>query len=167
MVITSEDKMGPNKYQLILIVIIAVLWLGIGNLIIYDAIRRKRLSFVHMLNPLIIFKFDKRDWGKILLLIISIIGLSWFTISLENKTEPDRYQLILIGTIIIFLGLIAILLVGAVSLKIYDAILNKKISEILNPLVFFGFDKRDWLNALLLIILVVVLLCLIILFYLK
>ncbi len=159
--------MGPNKYQLILIVIIAVLWLGIGNLIIYDAIRRKKLSFVHMLNPLIIFKFDKRDWGKVLLLTISIIGISWLTISLENKTGPDRYQLILIGTVIIFLGLIAVLLVGTVCLKIYDAFLNKKISEILNPLVIFGFDKSDWVKTLLLIILVAVLLCLIILFYLK
>ncbi len=159
--------MGLDKYQLILIGLIAVIWLGIGNLIIYDAIRRKRLSFVHMLNPLIIFRFDKRDWGKVLLLIISIIGLSWLTISLENKTESDKYQLILIGIIVIFLGLIAVISIGAICVKIYDAILNKKISEILNPLVIFGFDKRDWVQTLLLIILVVVLLCLIMLFYLK
>ncbi len=159
--------MGLDKYQLILIGLIAVIWLGIGNLIIYDAIRRKRLSFVHMLNPLIIFRFDKRDWGKVLLLIISIIGLSWLTICLENKTESDKYQLILIGIIVIFLGLIAVISIGAICVKIYDAILNKKISEILNPLVIFGFDKRDWVQTLLLIILVVVLLCLIMLFYLK
>lgn len=159
--------MGLDKYQLILIGLIAVIWLGIGNLIIYDAIRRKRLSFIHMLNPLIIFKFDKGDWGKVLLLIISIIGLSWLTISLENKTESDKYQLILIGIIVIFLGLIAVISIGAICVKIYDAILNKKISEILNPLVIFGFDKRDWVQTLLLIILVVVLLCLIMLFYLK
>ena len=109
--------MGPNKYQLILIGIIAVLWLGVGNVIIYDAIRKKRLSIVHMLNPFIIFKFDKRDWGKVLLLIISIIGLLWFTASLENKTEPDKYQLILIGIIVIFMGIIAVLSIGAVFLK--------------------------------------------------
>ncbi len=159
--------MGLNKYQLILIGIIAVIWLGIGNLIIYDAIRRKRLSFVHMLNPLIIFKFDRRNWGKVLLLIISIIGLSWLTISIENKTGPVKYQLILIGIIIIFLSLVAVLLAGTVCLRIYHAIQNKKISEILNPLAIFGFDKRDLVRTLLLVILVAVLLCLIILFYLK
>ncbi len=77
--------MGPNNYQLILIGVIAVLWLGVGNLIIYDAIRKKKLSRVHMLNPLIIFKFDKRDWVKALLLIISIICLSFLIILLQKK----------------------------------------------------------------------------------
>lgn len=76
--------MGPNKHQLILIGIIAVLWLGVGNLIIHDAIRKKKLSRVHMLNPFIIFKFDKRDWGKALLLIISIIGLLCMIILLQR-----------------------------------------------------------------------------------
>jgi hypothetical protein len=38
--------MGPNKYQFFLICIIAVLWLGVGNLIIYDAIRKKRLPVI-------------------------------------------------------------------------------------------------------------------------
>ncbi len=87
------------------------------------------------------------------------------TISIENKTEPDKYQLILIGIIVIFIGLIAVLSIGAVCLKIYDAIRNKKISEMLNTLV--DFVKRDWVHTSLLIILVVGLLCLIILFYLK
>ena len=159
--------MGPNKYQLFLIGVIAVLWLGLGNLIIYDAIRKKRLFFGHMLNPLIIFKFDKRDWGKFGLLIISIIGLSWLTISLEHKTEPETYQLILIGLIAFFIGLIAVLSIGAVCLKIYNVIRNNKISEIFNPSAIFGFDKRNWVQALLLIILVVGLLSLIKLLYVK
>jgi len=156
---------GPNKHQLFLIGIIAVLWLGVGNLIIYDAIRKKRLFLGHMLNPLIIFKFDKRDWGKFLLLIISIIGLLWLTISLEHKTEPDKYQLILIGLIVILIGVIAVLSIVAVCRKIYNAIRNKKLSEMFNALA--AFDKRDWVQTLLLITLVVGLLCLIILLYLK
>ncbi len=56
--------MGPNKYQLILMGIVAVLWLGVGNLIIYDAIRKKRLSFVHMLNPFIIYGSWRLSVGK-------------------------------------------------------------------------------------------------------
>jgi len=118
-----------------------------------------------MLNPLIIFKFDKRDWGKFLLLIISIIGLLWLTISLEHKTEPDKYQLILIGLIVILIGVIAVLSIVAVCRKIYNAIRNKKLSEMFNALA--AFDKRDWVQTLLLITLVVGLLCLIILLYLK
>ena len=164
------ERMGPNKFQLILIGIIAVLWLGVGNLIIYDAIRKKRLSIVHMLNPFIIFKFDKRDWGKVLLLIISIIGLLWFTASLENKTEPDKYQLILIGIIGIFIGIIAVLSIGAVFLKIYDAVRVRKkkiFIDMLNAFGIFNFDKRDLVQAFFLIILVVGLLCLIIVLYIK
>ena len=162
-----ENSVGPNKYQLFLIGVIAVLWLGVGNLIIYDAIRKKRLFFGHMLNPLIIFKFDKRDWGKFVLLIISIIGISWLTISLEHKTEPEKYQLILIGLIAFFIGLIVVLSIGAASLKIYNATRNKKISEIFNLSAIFGFDKRNWIQAVLLIILVVGLSCLIKLLYAK
>ncbi|HYA86486.1 MAG TPA: hypothetical protein VEI57_05405, partial [Nitrospirota bacterium] len=68
--------MRPNEVQLILIIIIAILWLGVGNLIIYDVIRKKGLSKLHQFNPLIIFKFDIKDWGKVLLLILILIGLS-------------------------------------------------------------------------------------------
>jgi hypothetical protein len=162
--------MGPNEYQKFLMGIVAVLWLGGGNLIIYDAIRKKRLSFVHMLNPFIIFKFDKRDWGKVLLLIASIIGLSWLSISLESTTEPDKYQLILIGIIAISICLIAVLSIGAVFLKIYGAVRVRKkkiFTDMLNAFGIFNFDKRDWIHVLILIILAIGLLCLIILFYLK
>ena len=77
--------MGPNKYQLIVIGIIAILWLVVGNLIMRDAIRKKKLSRIHMLNPFVVFKFDRRDWGKTLLLIISIIGLIFLIILLQPK----------------------------------------------------------------------------------
>jgi hypothetical protein len=77
--------MGPNKYQLVLIGIIAVLWLGVGNLIIHDAIRKKKLSRVHMLNPFVFTKFEKRDRAKFLLLILSIVGLIFLIILLQSK----------------------------------------------------------------------------------
>lgn len=77
--------MGPNKYQIVLIVIIAVLWLGVGNLIIYDAIRKKGLSRLHMLNPFILSKIDGKDLLKFILLIITIIGLMFLIIFLETK----------------------------------------------------------------------------------
>ncbi|OPY75316.1 MAG: hypothetical protein A4E64_01947 [Syntrophorhabdus sp. PtaU1.Bin058] len=77
--------MVPNKYQLILIGIVAVLWLGVGNLIIHDAIRKKGLPRIYMLNPLVFSKFDSRDWGKMLLLIASIVGLTVFIALLEPK----------------------------------------------------------------------------------
>jgi len=162
--------MGPNKYQLLLIGIIAALWLGVGNLIIYDAIRKKRLPFVHMINIFIISKFDKKDWGKVSLLIISIIGLVWLTVSLENKPEPDIYQLILIGIILIFIGIIAVLSIGAVFLKIYNVIrVRKKLifTDMLNAFGISNFDKGGWVQAFYLIILVVGLLCLTTLFYIK
>ena len=74
--------MRPNEYQLILIIIIAILWLGVGNLIIHDAIRKKGLSRLHLLNPFVIFKFDIKDWSKIFLLIIVTVGLSYLVIVL-------------------------------------------------------------------------------------
>jgi hypothetical protein len=77
--------MGPNKYQLILIAVIAVLWLGVGNLIVYDVLRKKGLSRIHLLNPFICFKFDAKDWGKIFLLIIILVGLVYLTIVLGAK----------------------------------------------------------------------------------
>jgi len=77
--------MVPNNYQLIVIGIIAILWLVVGNLTMHDSIRKKKLSWIHMLNPFVVFKFDRRDWGKTLLLIISIIGLIFLIVLLRPK----------------------------------------------------------------------------------
>ena len=67
--------MGPNKYQIVVICVIAILWLGVGNLIILDALRKKGLSPIHLLKPFVLGKFDAKDWGKFLLLIIAVVAL--------------------------------------------------------------------------------------------
>jgi hypothetical protein len=75
--------MGPNIYQMILIAVIAILWLGVGNLILLDVTRKKKISWMHMLTPYIFSKFDAKDWGKFILLIAVIVGLSCLIILLE------------------------------------------------------------------------------------
>jgi len=74
--------MGPNNYQIILIVIIAILWLGVGSLILLDVTRKKKISWIYILNPLIVAKFDAKDWGKFILLIAITVGLSYIIIIL-------------------------------------------------------------------------------------
>ena len=61
--------MGPNKYQWFIIAIIALLWLGVGNIVIFHSIGYK----------------TPKGWGKILLLIIVTIALSYFVILLQSK----------------------------------------------------------------------------------
>ena len=75
--------MGPDKYQIILIAIVVILWLGVGNLILLDVTRKKKISWMNMLFPTIFNKFDAKDRGKFILLIAAIAGLSWLIILLE------------------------------------------------------------------------------------
>ena len=75
--------MGPNKYQLILIAIVVILWLGVGNLILLDVTRKKKISWIHMLSPSIFSKFDANDWIKSILLIALSVGLFCLIILLE------------------------------------------------------------------------------------
>jgi hypothetical protein len=79
-----RDKMEPDKYQLILIIIIGILWLGGVNLIIIGVIRKKRMFWGHILNPFIVLKFDGKDWGKLILLILMIVGLTYLTFVLGH-----------------------------------------------------------------------------------
>ena len=69
--------MNPNKYQIALIGLIAILWLCVGNLIIRDVIRKKGLSSISFLNPFVIFQFDTKDWAKMMALIMTIVGLMY------------------------------------------------------------------------------------------
>jgi hypothetical protein len=75
--------MGPNNYQIILLVIIAILWFGVGNLILLDVTRKKKISWLYMFTPSIFSKFDAKDWGKSILLIAIIVGLTCLIILLN------------------------------------------------------------------------------------
>jgi len=77
--------MELNERQIILLSVIAILWLGGLNLIIINVIRKKKLFFGHILNPLIFLKFDVRDWAKILILLVMLVALLYWTISLSAK----------------------------------------------------------------------------------
>jgi hypothetical protein len=75
--------MGPNKDQIVLIVIIAILWLGVMNLIYLDALKKqKKFTWKMILFPSLI-KFDRNDWMKALLVMALIVGLTYLIILLE------------------------------------------------------------------------------------
>ena len=74
----------PNILQIIILVIIGILWLGVGNLIILDSIRRQKLSLLNIFNPFIWFKLQIKDWVKILLLIVVTALLVFAMQSLES-----------------------------------------------------------------------------------
>ncbi len=74
----------PNILQIIIVIIIAILWLGVGNLIILDSIRRQKLSLSNIFNPFIWFKLQIKDWAKILLLIVVTALLVFAMQSLES-----------------------------------------------------------------------------------
>jgi len=58
-----------------MIFVVGAIWLGGIGLIIYYVVRKKKLSWVDMFDPLIIFKFDAKDWGKLLLLALIVVVL--------------------------------------------------------------------------------------------
>lgn len=68
-----------HRYQIVIIFCVpACFWIGIGNLIIRDALKRKRLSTLNMLSPYVISKLGIMDWAKLLLLAVLTLALSLF-----------------------------------------------------------------------------------------
>jgi hypothetical protein len=51
-------------------IIIAVLWLGGGNLIVVLSLKRQNLPMTYMVTPVVLSKLEKRDWLRILGLIV-------------------------------------------------------------------------------------------------
>ena len=57
-------------------IILAVLWLGTGNLIILLSLKRQKLSLKHMLTPNVMKKLQGQDWLKILALLIGTLAIA-------------------------------------------------------------------------------------------
>jgi hypothetical protein len=57
-------------------IILAVLWLGGGNLIILLSLKRQKLSLKHMLTPNVMKKLQGQDWLKILALLIGTLAIA-------------------------------------------------------------------------------------------
>ena len=56
------------------VIILAILWLGGGNLIVLLSLKRQNLSLKHMLSPNVAAKLQGQDWLKIFgLLIVTMV----------------------------------------------------------------------------------------------
>jgi hypothetical protein len=68
-----------HRYQILVVFCIpACLWIGLGNLIIRDALKRKGLSTLNMLSPYVISKLGAMDFVKLFLLSVITLALALF-----------------------------------------------------------------------------------------
>lgn len=68
-----------HRYQILIVFCIpACLGIGVGNLIIRDALKKKGLSTLNMFSPYVISKLGIMDWAKLLLLAVLTLALMLF-----------------------------------------------------------------------------------------
>ena len=64
--------------------ILAVLWLGGGNYIIYLSLRRQHISLLNLINPFVIRYLERKDWLRLLLLVALTTGTAIVVHSLRQ-----------------------------------------------------------------------------------
>ena len=65
-----------HRYQILIVFCIpACLWIGVGNLIIRDALKKKGLSTLNMFSPTVILKLRAMDLVKLFLLSVVTLAL--------------------------------------------------------------------------------------------
>jgi hypothetical protein len=71
--------------KIIILVLIVVLWLGVGNLIVLDSLRRQKLSLTHLFNPFLIGKLQLKDWLKLFVLLLVVAGLALLMVAIDQR----------------------------------------------------------------------------------
>ena len=59
-------------------IIMAAIWLGGGNLIVALSLKRQNLPLTYMLTPVVLSKLEKRDWLRLLGLIVLTFAVGIF-----------------------------------------------------------------------------------------